>query len=57
MASLNSQQSDRLTQIINGLEQLLTEVDEEGAEEVLDTLYLLITQLYDQFPQLDEDED
>lgn len=57
MASLNLQQSDRLTQLINGLEQLLTEVDEEGAEQILDELYLLITQLYDQFPQLDKDED
>ncbi len=57
MASLNQQQSDRLTQHINGIEQLLAEVDEAGAEVILDELYLLVTQLYDQFPSLDKDED
>lgn len=57
MASLNQQQSDRLVQHITGVEQLLTEVDAEGAEEVLDELYLLITKLFEQFPQLDRDED
>lgn len=57
MASLNQQQSDRLVQHITGVEQLLTEVDTEGAEEVLDELYLLITKLFEQFPQLDKDED
>jgi hypothetical protein len=57
MSALNRQQSDRLIQHITGVEQLLTEVDEEGAEEVLDELYLLITKIFDQFPQLDKDED
>lgn len=57
MASLNPQQTDRLTQHISGIQQLLTEVDEAGAEEILDELYLLITQLFEQFPQLDRDED
>lgn len=57
MAALNRQQSDRLVQHIKGLEQLLNEVDEAGAEEILDELYLLITQLFDQFPQLDKEEE
>jgi hypothetical protein len=57
MSALNRQQSDRLIQYITGVEQLLTEVDEAGAEEVLDELYMLITKLLEQFPQLDQDED
>jgi hypothetical protein len=57
MSALNRQQSDRLIQHITGVEQLLTEVDEAGAEEVLDELYMLITKLLEQFPQLDQDED
>ncbi|MGI0486876.1 hypothetical protein ACN4EK_15655 [Pantanalinema rosaneae CENA516] len=57
MSSLDRQQSDRLMQHLAGVEQLLTEVDEEGAEEVLDELYMLITKLFEQFPQLDREED
>lgn len=57
MSSLDRQQSDRLMQHLAGVEQLLTEVDEEGAEEVLDELYMLITKLFEQFPQLDRKED
>lgn len=57
MSSLNRQQSDRLVQSISGVEQLLTEVDETGAEEILDELYLLITKLLEQFPQLDEEDE
>jgi hypothetical protein len=57
MSSLNRQQSDRLEQYSNEVEQLLAEVDEEGAEEILDELYILITQIFEQFPQLDKDED
>lgn len=56
MSSLDRQQSDRLVQHITGVEQLLAEVDEEGAGEVLDELYMLITKLFEQFPQLDKDE-
>ncbi|MBW4418314.1 MAG: hypothetical protein KME13_03690 [Myxacorys californica WJT36-NPBG1] len=57
MSSLNRQQSDRLEQYSNGVEQLLAEVDEAGAEEILDELYMLITKVFEQFPQLDKDED
>ncbi len=57
MSSLNREQSDRLVQHSSGVEQLLTEVDEEGAEEILDELYMLITKVFNQFPQLDKDED
>jgi hypothetical protein len=56
MSSLDRQQSDRLVQHMTGVEQLLTEVDEEGAEEILDELYMLITKLFEQFPQLDKEE-
>lgn len=55
--SLNREQSDRLLQHLNGVEKLLEEVDEEGAEEILDELYMLVTKLLDQFPQLDQEED
>jgi hypothetical protein len=57
MSSLNRQQSDRLEQYSTGVEQLLAEVDEAGAEEILDELYMLITTVFEQFPQLDKDED
>lgn len=55
--ALDPQQSDRLVRFITGVEQLLTEVDEEGAEEILDELYMLITKVFEQFPQLDKEED
>jgi hypothetical protein len=57
MAALDSQQSDRLVQSIAEVEQLLTEVNEIGAEEILEELYLLITKLFEQFPQLDKEEE
>ncbi|MGC8712225.1 MAG: hypothetical protein ACP5RH_07510 [Leptodesmis sp.] len=57
MASLDRQQSDRLVHLITGVEQLLTEVDEVGAEEILDELYMLITKVFERFPQLDKEEE
>ncbi|UIE38604.1 hypothetical protein [Leptodesmis sichuanensis] len=57
MASLDRQQSDRLVHLITGVEQLLTEVDEVGAEEILDELYMLITKVFELFPQLDKEEE
>lgn len=57
MSALNRQHSDRLRQHIQGIEQLLNEVDEPGAEEILEELYLLITQLYEAFPNLDREEE
>lgn len=57
MSALNRQQADRLVQHISEIEKLLAEVDEDGAEEVLDELYLLVTKVLEQFPQLDKDED
>ena len=56
MSALDQEQIDRLLQHIAGIEQLLTEADEDGAEEILDELYMLITKLLEQFPQLDQDE-
>lgn len=57
MSALNPSQADRLAQLVANTEQLLTEVDEAGAEEILDELYLLITQVFEHFPQLDRDEE
>lgn len=57
MTSLNQAHSDRLLHLITGIEQLLAEVNEEGAEEILDELYMLITKLFEQFPQLDKEEE
>ncbi|MGQ9870251.1 hypothetical protein [Leptodesmis sp.] len=57
MASLDRQQSDRLVHLITAVEQLLTEVDEGGAEEILDELYMLITKIFELFPQLDKEEE
>ncbi|MBD1852412.1 hypothetical protein [Leptolyngbya sp. FACHB-711] len=57
MPSLSRQQSDRLVHNVTAIEQLLAEVDDEGAEEILDELYMLITKILEQFPQLDKDED
>ncbi len=57
MASLDRQQSDRLVHLITAVEQLLTEVDEGGAEEILDELYMLITKVFELFPQLDKEEE
>ena len=56
MPSLDRPHSDRILQRIAGVEQLLTEVDEAGAEELLDELYMLITKLFEQFPQLDKED-
>ncbi len=57
MSLLDQQQSNHLVRLITGVEQLLMEVDEEGAEEILDELYMLITKVFEQFPQLDKEED
>lgn len=57
MSSLNRQQADRLVQQVNDIEKLLAEVDQDGAEEILDELYLLVTKVFERFPQLDRDED
>jgi hypothetical protein len=32
-------------------------VDEVGAEEILDELYMLITKVFERFPQLDKEEE
>ncbi len=57
MTALTPAQSDRLLPPLTQLRQLLTEVDAAGAEEILEELYLLITEVYEQFPQLDQDEE
>jgi len=57
MAPLDRSQSDRLLQNITSIEDLLTQVDTDGAEEILDELYMLITKLFEQFPELDREEE
>lgn len=57
MSALTAQQRDRLTQHIQGIEHLLNDVNEVAAEEILEELYLLVTQVLEQFPQLDQDEE
>lgn len=53
---LEDEQSQQLLSLINGLEELITVTDQDGAEEVLDELYVLLTKIYDRFPELDTDE-
>ncbi|HEY9895858.1 MAG TPA: hypothetical protein V6D34_10685 [Candidatus Sericytochromatia bacterium] len=55
--TLTSEQNDRLILTVAQVEQLMTEVDEQGAEAMLDELYLLITKLLERFPNLDNDDD
>lgn len=54
---LNSQQSDRLQSLITELENLVAATDEAGARDILDEAYLLVTNIYEKFPQLDTEED
>ncbi|MBD2036109.1 hypothetical protein H6F86_06275 [Phormidium sp. FACHB-592] len=53
---LEDEQSQQLLSLINGLEELIAVTDQDGAEEVLDELYVLLTKIYDRFPELDTDE-
>jgi hypothetical protein len=55
--TLTIDQSGRLLSLVNQIEALLTEVEVEGAEEILDELYMLVTKVYEQFPALDKDEE
>jgi len=55
--SLDDKQSQHLLSLINGLEILISATDQDGAEEVLDELYVLLTKIYERFPELDTDEE
>ena len=55
-SGLEDEQSQQLLSLINGLEELIAGADQDGAEEVLDELYVLLTKIYDRFPELDTDE-
>ena len=57
LMTLTSEQNDRLILTVAQVEQLMTEVDEQGAEAMLDELYLVITKLLERFPNLDNDDD
>lgn len=54
---LNSQESDHLQRLITELENLVVATDEAGARDILDEVYLLVTKIYEQFPQLDTEEE
>ena len=53
---LEDEQSQQLLSLINGLEELIAATNQDGAEEVLDELYVLLTKIYERFPELDTDE-
>jgi hypothetical protein len=55
-SGLEDEQSQQLLSLIHGLEALIAGADQDGAEEVLDELYVLLTKIYDRFPELDTDE-
>ena len=55
--ALTPEQNDRLILTVAQAEKLMAETDEEGAEAVLEELYLLITKLLERFPNLDNDDD
>ena len=55
--ALTPEQNDRLILTVAQVEKLMAEADEEGAEAVLDELYLLVTKLLERFPSLDNDDD
>lgn len=55
--SLDDKQSQHLLSLVNGLEVLISATDQDGAEEVLDELYVLLTKIYERFPELDTDEE
>lgn len=52
---LSDEQSDRLQSLIRELDTLAS--DEEAAEEVLDEIYLLVTTIYERFPNLEIDDE
>jgi hypothetical protein len=54
---LDVDQADRLLLLIKGLENLTLEADQDGAEDILDELYLLLTKIYERFPALDVEEE
>lgn len=54
---LDDKQSDRLQSLISELEALTAATDQDGAEEILDELYLLVTKIYERFPELDTDDE
>lgn len=55
--ALDTSQSQQLLSLISAIEGLTAATDAEGAEEILDELYLLVTQIYERFPELDREED
>jgi len=55
--TLSLEQSNRLIAAVAEFDQLMTEANQDGAEAILDELYLLVTKLLERFPDLDKDED
>ncbi len=55
--ALDTSQSEQLLSLISTIEGLTIATDAEGAEEILDELYLLVTKIYERFPELDQEEE
>ena len=53
---LDNEQSEQLLSFLSGIEVLLSATDQDGAEEILEALYELVSKIYDRFPELDTDE-
>ena len=54
--AFNLEQNNRLILAVAQFEDLLAEADEDGAEGILDELYMLVTKVLDRFPNLDNDD-
>lgn len=54
--SLTADQTDRLDSLIAELTKLVSTTDQEGAGEILESLYMLITEVYEKYPALDVEE-
>ena len=50
---LDNEQSEQLLSFLSGIEMLLSATDQDGAEEILDGLYELLTKIYARFPEID----
>lgn len=54
---LDDEKAEQLLSLVSDLETLLTATDQDGAEEILEALYELVSKIYDRFPELDTDEE
>lgn len=55
--TLTLEQNNRLILAVAEFDQLLAEANEDGAEAIVDELYLLVTKVLEKFPDLDKKDD